>query len=143
MLDAQTGKLSFDDPAITISPGFTKAEFLSSSLAANARPGNQNHPWVRFAFQPIQARGETWAGDVCFQNDRLYSVSLSIVRKEFGSSWEDWSEEKELARKALHDHVLFELLGRTAEEYRFAWGTVSSTYDQKGGESSIHLQYAR
>lgn len=141
MIDPQTGAVQFDQPAVAITRDLTQEQFLAGPLGAIASPLNQNAPWARFAYKGVTSGGETWAGDLCFQGDRLYSVSLAVNRREFGSSWDDWSEQKELARKAFHDEWLTTFFGRPAEEYRFAWGTVSSTYDAKGGGSALHVVY--
>jgi hypothetical protein len=77
---------------------------------------------------------------IYFYNDLLESVSLYSVDGKSGESWSDWSEQKELEKKEIHDRWLTNLLGKAASYYR--WGEVSSGYDPKGGFSSIEIRYS-
>ena len=142
MIDSRDGRITIDAPSMIITSGMTRDQFLGSAVANIATPLNQNTPWSRYAFKPVTIQGERWAADICFNAGRLYSVNLSIMRPEFGSSWSDWSEERELARKRFHDSLLESILGGDWREQRFTWGGVYSAYDQKGRGSSIGITYA-
>jgi hypothetical protein len=64
---------------------------------------------------------------------------MMISSAEFGSSWSDWSREKEEKRKLLHDAALKRMLG--PGPYELPWGTVWSGYDDKSGFSSVVVTY--
>ncbi len=61
--------------------------------------------------------------------------------RRFGASWDDWSEEKELARKAWHDDWLKRTSTITAPR-KYVWGRVASSYDERSADSSIEVTYA-
>ena len=76
-----------------------------------------------------------------FCGEALMRVELCNADDQYGKSWNDWSEEKELLRKRSHDEWLKRVLGDG--DYVFPWGRVVSVYDQKGGTSRIIVEYLR
>lgn len=140
MIDAKDGSITITAPRATLRAAMTRAEFLSGPLAAIAKPLNQNAPWSRYSCQPVVIGGEKVAANICFKDDRLHSVGLAVIRPEFGLSWDDWSEEREQARREFHDGWLKTMLG--AAPYSFAWGTVLSSFDSRSGGSDIHIAYS-
>lgn len=75
-----------------------------------------------------------------FHDEDLLALSLSHGAARFGTSWADWSEERELALKAFHERGLAHDVHLHLGNY--AWGEISSSYDAKGGSSSLTLRYA-
>ena len=100
---------------------------------------------------------------VYFKEQRLESVDIVLSAEPEGASWADWSLEKEMDAKAFHEAVLKDELGephevalkgvgspmeteperysRTVVTYHYSWGEVLSTYDPRGGFSSIFVRY--
>lgn len=142
MINPNNGNITIDSPSLIITRDLTRDQFLQSALAGISEPLNQNAPWSRYAFKPVTIRGETFAADICFNAGRLYSVDLAVMRPEFGSSWSDWTEEREMARKRFHDSLLEPILGTDWRQHRFAWGKVYSEFDPRSGGSSIGVIYA-
>jgi hypothetical protein len=141
MIDPKDGSITIDTPHMTITRAMTCEQFLQSPAATIATPLNKNAPWSRYGFQPIVIGGERFYAEACFHTGRLYSVDLSVMRAEFGASWSDWSEDRELARKQLHDSLLASALGADWSRQRFTWGGVYSVFDPKSGGSSIGVTY--
>jgi hypothetical protein len=154
MIDTKTGAIRFTDPRVVVTSDYTASVFQRSPLAklGGALPG------VRFGFQPVTFMGEPFSGSLRFEGGVLRSVQLVALRPEFGTSWAEFSEEKELARKALHETLLQQALGGgdldvlvrvelvTDERLlmrgrEFAWGVARSFYDNKAGFSAIELEY--
>jgi hypothetical protein len=102
----------------------------------------RNEPYSSFALPTVQFEGHSFAWSLWFHGSVLQRVSIQCADTEFGSSWSDWSEERELARKRFHDSMLQAILGENWSHQRFPWGAVDSCYDQKGGFSSIGVTYA-
>jgi hypothetical protein len=143
MIDRADGSLQFESPPVRVAADFTLEQFQSSALFAIAKPLNQNAPWRRFECKRLGIAGEEIAAAFCFKDGRLHSFGLAVLRPEFGSSWSDWSEEKEQSRLKLHHELLRKWLGPGDGRYQFAWGTVESDFDIRSGESSIEVTYGR
>lgn len=60
-----------------------------------------------------------------------------------GQSWAEWSVDRELQRKALHDKLLHQHIGQCDSTRTYTWGVVSSVLDEKAGVSTIVIKYAR
>ncbi len=67
------------------------------------------------------------------------NVNMMITGPEYGSTWSDWSREKEDKRELRHDAVLKQVLGPGPHE--FSWGDIRPGHDSKGGFSGIVVTY--
>ncbi|MGL6074988.1 MAG: hypothetical protein ACRC8S_12585 [Fimbriiglobus sp.] len=140
MFDASTGTLRFEQPPTVIAPSLTRDRFLVSSLADEARSHIANgtfHSWKlngTFRSSGLDLLVVLW-----FHDQHLTMVSLMDPDPRFGTSWDDHSLENEMARKASHDVWLARAL---APHRNFAWGSVLSGYDERGGFSNIVVKYA-
>ncbi len=140
IIDKLTGSIVINSPALRITRQMTRNDYLQSQLFPISSPLNQNPPWSRYGFKSVLIDNNNFAGNICFKAEKLYSLSLVVIRLEFGSSWTEWCEEKELQRKIFHDNLLKDNFGY-AEPYSFSWGKVISLYDQKAGCSAIDMYY--
>ncbi|MBE2212815.1 MAG: hypothetical protein IAE82_03015 [Opitutaceae bacterium] len=151
MIDPSNGNILFEVPAFQISAELTTTRYHASPLASLGG----SSPSPRFTFQPVHWGGEAWAGRLVFRGGILHAVSLQVLRAEFGTSWTDASEEKELARKHCHEALARRALGQGLEvliahphDARFSmlgrvypWGRVRSFYDDKAGFSALEVEY--
>lgn len=122
---------------VLLSPHSSRTSFLSSVEGAQAKVLVKNEPWCSFH---LSAGSSPLSVSVYFKGEFLDSIHFSVSGAEYGSSWGDWSEEKEMKRKSANDAWLqkYELTpGQT-----YSWGSVWSGYDPKGGFSSIVVRYA-
>jgi len=150
------GAIKIGIPNVTITQRMTRDDFLASPLFAVSKPMNQNAPWSRYSFRPVTADGEHFAGDVCFYDGVLYSLSLCSIRPEFGSSWNDYSVEKERAAHCFHKELLKRIFGRPPDKhiprgaderdadagYILPWGEVWASTDIKSAICDILVKYA-
>jgi hypothetical protein len=75
-----------------------------------------------------------------FQSDSLKQVNFLLSDLPARSaSWDEWSEENELAIQRYLEDKLSECLGT---DRHFLWGDIGAFYDGKGGASTIVLRYS-
>jgi hypothetical protein len=141
-IDRATGTLFLPEIGLRIPPNFTRTELVETqaALVAPIAIAVQNEPWCSYRLAGISLRDTELHISLQFKGEQLISTQLCHSAERFGNSWDTWSEEKEKARKAFHDQWLATQLGDPPGEH--AWGTVDSSYDSKGGFSSITLSYA-
>ena len=140
MLDPDRGILSFEQPAVAIAPSLTRDQFLQSDLAADATTHVENEPHHSWRLAPrFRAGAVEFIVVLWFHDQRLVRLTLMDADDRFGTSWAEYSIEKELARKRSHDAWLAASLQSRDE---FPWGRVWSDYDERGGFSSITIHYA-
>lgn len=151
MIDRRDGSIRFEEPAYRIAADLTPSGFLASPLAGRAA-GRSDKQYV---FDAVWWCGETVAGSLQFEGGILRAVHLQVVRAEFGTSWADATEEKELARKEAHEVLAARALGeplsvlashptdprRALLGRDFPWGRVRSSYDFKSGFSTLAVEY--
>jgi hypothetical protein len=130
----------------------TRSTFLASPLAKRCRTEDIHTGWWRLSLQPAALGGLLFAVDLTFEAERLESYSLALIDARYGTSWEDWSDEKQRALRKAHDAWLVRCLGRGKRRasgrgkelfYAFAWGEAWSSFDPKGGSSAIGVRFAR
>jgi hypothetical protein len=106
--------------------------------------------WMHVSLEPQTVDGLVFGVAIHFEAERLDGYSLSLVDARYGTSWDDYSEEKQLAQRDAHDAWLVAILGpgnrkpspRGPElRYSFPWGDAWSTFDAKGGSSSIGVRF--
>jgi hypothetical protein len=131
----KTGELILSS-GIILSSRLTRSTFLSSAVGARANVEVKNEPWCSFRFEESE---DSWIVVVYFKEEQLEAVNLSINDPEYGTGWEDWSEERELDRKQAHDRWLRS--NGFVPRNKYSWGSVWSDYDPKSGASMIVIRY--
>ncbi len=122
----------------TIKPGLLEVDFLASSLGAMTRFNGANDGYSRYS-----GSGPLEGGLICYFALYFYDGILDMVIwtpkwPGTGNSWAEWSEEEELRVKELNDRLLEQYLG--PPPYSYAWGSIESDYDMKGGSSGIVMK---
>jgi hypothetical protein len=138
MIALATGEIALDGGA-SIGPGLTLKAFLASPLVGGAPLPAPGASWSNFGLCHPEMEGQKFGVGLGFEGEALRTVDLSMVRSTEPLSWDDWSQERERARKARHDTWLAEQLGHLP--WSFSWGEVSSDYDPRGGSSGIRIAY--
>ena len=133
--DPKTGELVLTS-GLVLSPQLTYSAFIASVNGAQATVVVNNDPWRSLRFEETD---ESLIVIVFFKGEILESVELSITGPEFGTQWQDWSEEKELDRKKANDQWLKN--NRLVPNTSYAWGEIWSDYDPRSGSSSIVIRY--
>lgn len=135
MIEKATSTISFPARPESLCTATTRTIFLDSALPEVSTVNVKNEPWCSWNISPAEWNGKEWYATVHFHGDQLHAIHIGAGSPEFGTSRNDWSEEKELRRKQYHEGVLRDELG--PPPYDFSWGTVASVFDSKGGTSSI------
>jgi hypothetical protein len=139
MIDANAGMIRFDGPSFSIAPSLTRTEFLASAPGREAEIFTQNEPWCSWKLKaPIRAKID-WIVVVWFHGERLTRLSLSHMSPDDGSSWADWSMEKERKRQKVQDEWLLQMIPDSRRE--FPWGKIWSGYDDRSAGSSIEITF--
>jgi len=142
MIDKDTGILKLNE--LTVSPSITCEEFLSSSVGKKAGIFLENTPFCSYRLEmelPDEKRkAGKWSVILYFSGNTIEMVSLTVLDDMYGTSWDDWSEEKEMERKKYHDEWL-EFYIDLKSPYSFPWGEIISVYDSRTGGSSIFIKY--
>ena len=138
-IDPATGRIAFHALRFTPGPKLTRAEFLRMPVAAASTPGDRHGPWSRYQLPVVPQRDTELYAVLHFEAERLASLDLFHSAERFGRSWAEWTQQRELARKAFHEHWLAAELG--LKEGRYRWGEIRSVYDPRGGASLISITY--
>ena len=139
-INEDTGCITLPEIGASIAPSLSRSQFLQTPAFAAASVFVQNEPSCSYRLPDIPQPDTDLGMVLQFQGEQLRSLSLSHGAARFGSSWSDWSRERELARKSFHERWLATELRTPPGEY--PWGNISSYYDDKGGFSSITIRYA-
>ena len=148
MIDRETGSLVLR--AGRVDPSVTRSEFRASLMAAGAQWDDMHTGWMH-AQLPVEVDGDRKVGvRLLFDGERFDGYRLWLVDARYGTSWDDWSEEKQLAQRDAHDAWLVEMLGPGLRRqtpggmelsYSLPWGDVWSAYDPRSAGSSIGVRF--
>lgn len=142
MIDAENGTIAFDRGAVT--QRLLRSAFVDSPLARGATLTIENRGYRTYELaQPLLLDGKKVAAEIHFAAQSLSSVSVALIDKRFGTSWESWSEAKELARRDAHTRWLRAVLDGEGPRWKLPWGVVESIYDPKGGGSAIEICFEK
>jgi hypothetical protein len=134
MMQGASGEIRFDTGE-SLGPALTQQAFLATPLGASASSLGASG----FSLGPRDIAGQSFVASLWFVADALRRVDLSMVQPVEATSWDDYSEDRELARKAKHDAWLEEQLGPSP--WRLFWGDAQSDWDPRGGSSNIIITY--
>ena len=132
IVDRDTGGI-FLESGTVLSPRTSRSDFLRSPEGVASSTLVQNEPWCSFKF-PVPTESLVLA--VFFNGECIQSVHLTIVDIDSAP----WSQEAELRRKEANDNWLISK-GLTPGK-TYAWGSVWSGYDPRGGSSSAVLRFS-
>lgn len=141
MIDIKTGAIFVEVLDFVVAPSLTREEYLSSPLAGAWLNGVE--PYASFTSGTLEIIGQPFNLTLDFHGSDLTSVNLFAIDERFGTSWADWSKEKELQRKRFHESWLNKVLGNDRYPYEYDWGSVESIYDGKSGFSYISIKYKK
>lgn len=107
--------------------------FLATQLGQTARKSLANESWTHYDIDPEDGV----LGTVLFNGQSIDRIFLAMKLR--GESADDWSVERELERKSMHEKWLHAALGEPP--YQYPWGRVVSEFDAKGLASEIIIVY--
>jgi len=138
MLDKSIGELYIESIPVKLGPRFTRRALSSTPVAAQSQVVNE--PYHSYSLGEQRIASQPFFVVLYFYGQQLESINLAHSAEEFGTSWDDWSEEGELRRKQRHDDWLRGQTGHASHVYE--WGEVGSDYDPRSGSSSITIRYS-
>ena len=150
VIDPDTGSLVL--PGGRIDRDISPLALLASPLGADARREDLPAGWTHVYFGSGDPDGNAFGVALHFDGDRLYGYSVSLADPRYGTSWDDYTEEKQFAKRNAHDAWLIASLGEGTREpsprgpelrYALPWGDVWSTFDARGGSTSIGVRFRR
>ena len=94
--------------------------------------------YVWYKLPSVVIEGEEIGMSLCFFHGRLSMVTLAVIDDRFGTSWSDWSEEKERARTAATEGWL-DRIGFPVGKY--PWGLIFAEFDHRGGGGGGGVRY--
>lgn len=142
MLDPAAGDVILATTGIRLGPAMTRTAFLASPIGVHATAGTINPPWSNYGTVLEAGEVGSFPADITvqFEYEALAWVTIMNLSKEFGTNWEDWSREKEDARRRAHTEWL-RSSGLPPGKYKF--GEVWSDYSEKDALSKIVIRYSK
>ncbi len=138
-INKNTGGVTFDELGVCVESSLTRSKFLAAPVFLNAEVVVKNEPFCSFSIPRVPQADTELCVTFQFQGERLAHMVLCHSASRFGTSWDNWSEQRELARKAFHDNWLVHKVQVVPGSY--LWGSVCSAFDQKTGGASILITY--
>jgi hypothetical protein len=161
-IDRDNGTVRFPN-GLEISPALTQDVFRALPTGSKARSQDYGTlPWIHYHLSGGQIDGKELFVSLCFYDQLLVFVSISADLYPPGpKDWSNYSLEVEAATKQFHDRLLEQLLGNPSKgasfllgrlpavketlertlRWDFAWGSVFSSHDSKGGGTDITVRY--
>lgn len=124
---------------LRISRSLTEATLLSAIQPEQLKRTDMHTGWVWYRLPTFVESDLVIGISLGFNSGVLEHVSLSDTRPEYGTSWNDWSEEKELLRAKK---IGSWLAGQGFSSGTYSWGVIWVGYDAKGGFGHAVVQYA-
>jgi len=127
--DAGRRIVVIDHPSgLTISPNLNEN---SAARIEGIVKKDMGTGYVWYYMPPADFSGAQVSFSLCFNSGSLESLSVCLIDSEqYGSGWDDWSEDKEQLR-AKHTGEWLSSIGLSEGHHQ--WGDVWVGYDSKGG----------
>ena len=137
-IDTTNGTLTVNQTVIPAT--LTLQEFLAVAMYQPYTKVLENGPFATYRIESI-SNDHKYISALYFQSGVLDSISLYVSDSSPATGWGSWSKADE--QKRLQSLVDLLTQQGIANGQRFAWGIVSASYDQRSGDSSITIRYAR
>jgi hypothetical protein len=137
-IDSATGRVRFPDLALELFPLMTQAQFVAATALLNRDNLGANDGWQWYSGRQLISDDRRLGLFVVFLNGRLKMASFAYAPKD--ETWDNWSEQSELARQQEYEQELAAQLGG---KNVFPWGTISVKLDSKSGGTDIWIAYSQ
>ena len=138
-IDHATGAIRTDE--VTIGPHLLLADARAWPAFLAEKSANEERGWLDVRLRDQMIGGFPFTVVLRFEDSGLRSVELMHADPRFGTTWEDWSEEKQKSLRRWHDDWLWTVARVDWRAMAFPWGRIDSGYDSKGGFSHIVVAY--
>jgi hypothetical protein len=137
-MDAPSFQLRYTE-RLTIARGLDEEALRSALPELQGSRADMRTGWVWYTLPVFASLGTLLGVSLGFNRGVLETISLADCSSEFGTSWEEWSKEKQSARAASISAWL------TRHGYppgSYSWGDVWVGYDAKSGSGSARVRFA-
>jgi len=119
----------------------SELEELAVESLENLTKRDMETGWVWYDLPIGEIQGVEVHVSLCFKGGVLESISFALKDEQlYGSSWDDWSREKEI----LRGKDTAEWLKRQGYEIgSHVWGEVWAGFDEKGGSGGGGIRFKR
>ena len=139
MIDKTKGHIRLND-SIKIEPNssFDLIERQELGGIQEIRDMGNGYKWLDI--KNIQIDNQYFNMSLCFKEEILSQLTMMINDNPFdlNSDWNSWNEKVEKEKLKKYENWLNQELDK---ERKFNWGEVWSSYDPRGGFSSIMITY--
>lgn len=140
MIDKTTGAFLLDSGE-RVDPRESFDDFTASPLGQRGTTrARGNALWRDCTLHHCVSQGKRWGLVLTYEGQRLHSLRPWHEHgPTTGSGWGSWSLANEQAAVAEHDAIVTSWLG--PRPWSFPWGTVSSSFDERGGSAVLMVRY--
>lgn len=132
----QAPAFTFDHPSgLRISRDLRESD-VASIDGVGRRDMGTGHVW--YSVPSVASESSGILMSLCFRLGLLDSISIAASDADLGSSWSDWSEEKERTRAK---RTAAWLVAQGYMPGAFTWGEIWAGYDAKGSSGSAVIRY--
>lgn len=140
VIDTINGHVSFDGKKTMLHPGLQWDHFVQSDLYQDV-VSTDNYGYTAVLLKLQSLINALFAVELIFApHGSIWSITLSLAQDGKVPTWENWSEQAQLAKKRDHDHWLEVVLGNKPP-CDYTWGKIFSEYDPRSGSSTITIMY--
>lgn len=144
MIDLQTGKITFFELGITVSPLLYRTDFISDfpkDKITQIRDMKNGYVWYDVREKVYDCKIPVF---LCFNPQKnlefveLFpqSFDLNAIRH-----WENWTPEEAQKDKKYCDEWLLRFCGLQSDANSFSWGSISAYFDPRSYSSGICIHY--
>jgi hypothetical protein len=137
-ISADTGTIELENETFVLGPDLTHEIFRDSATGRESKLVGYTDVHRSYHLPAVEAHGTTFLLSVSFEGERLTRITWMDGDPSFGSTYAEWSEEKEQRRNDRH-HEWLEQWGIALGEH--AWGTVAAGFSGRDEESSVAFIY--
>jgi hypothetical protein len=134
-IDNTNGNIIFGNGEV-LGSASTRSSFLTSQNGNMSNVLVENEPWCSFSFND---ENKSMSVAISFHGEILDSINVSVIGPEYGESWSDYDEVKEMARKESNDNWL--ISNGLIPGHQYSWGSARSYFDKKSGFSTVIIRY--
>ena len=116
----------------------TCSKEVIEKYSTSIRDMNTGYVWYDIPEQELD--GQTFVVSLCLHEETLESYTVTLTDDKYGTSWDDWSEEKEKQR-AEDTKKFLKKIGCSPGTYK--WGEVWAVFDCKSGQGIGGVRYKK
>lgn len=137
MINTDDGSLVFE-AGLMVKAGMTQADLIVQFGIDEI--DDLENAWVHLRISEIRCEDKLFNFTFYCQNGVLKRIQFGFDIPEIveSTSWDDYSEDTQIAIEAAYDAWLGTQIGDTR---KFAWGSISPFFDRRGGSTNIWVYY--